>query len=136
VHLYAQTTMDPQGFEMIGQKIKAFIERHHSGNAPEVFVHNTICRQVSNRINHLEEFSASHDVILFVSGKESSNGRFLFEICRKANPKSYHIEDVGDIDKAWFSNAETAGISGATSTPLWQMNKIAEYIHRMDQKSF
>jgi 4-hydroxy-3-methylbut-2-en-1-yl diphosphate reductase len=134
VHLYAQTTMDPQGFDLIAARITAFLERHHSGNAPQVFIHNTICRQVSNRISHLEKFAGTHQVILFVSGKTSSNGRFLYNVCLKSNPKTYHIEKVSDIDKRWFDETETLGITGATSTPVWQMEEVAGFLSELTTK--
>jgi 4-hydroxy-3-methylbut-2-enyl diphosphate reductase len=134
VHLYAQTTMDPQGFDLMAARITAYLERHHTGNAPQVFIHNTICRQVSNRINHLEKFAAAHQVIMFASGKTSSNGRFLYNVCLKSNPKTYHIEEVTDIDPSWFDEIETVGITGATSTPVWQMEKVAGFLEDLKTK--
>jgi 4-hydroxy-3-methylbut-2-en-1-yl diphosphate reductase len=128
VHLYAQTTMDPLGFENIATEISSYLKTFHTEPGPKVFIHNTICRQVSNRVDHLKNFAADHAVLLFISGKESSNGRFLFNVCRDANPRSYHIENRNDIDPAWFVNIHTIGISGATSTPLWQMNDVMDYI--------
>lgn len=134
VHLYAQTTMDPQGFDLMAARITAYLERHHTGNAPQVFVHNTICRQVLNRISHLEKFAGNHQVIVFVSGKSSSNGRFLYDVCLKSNPGSYHIEEVSDIDKRWFDEIETVGITGATSTPVWQMKKVSDFLSELKTK--
>lgn len=131
VHLYAQTTMDPQGFDLMAARITAYLERHHTGNAPQVIIHNTICRQVSNRISHLEKFAGTHQVVLFVSGKTSSNGRFLYNVCLKSNPKTYHIEEVREIDLSWFDEAETVGITGATSTPVWQMEEVANFIRNI-----
>jgi len=134
VHLYAQTTMDPQGFYLMAARITTYLERHHAGNAPQVFIHNTICRQVSNRISHLEKFAKTHQVVLFVSGKSSSNGRFLYNVCLKSNPGSYHIEEVSDIDKRWFDEIETVGITGATSTPVWQMKKVSDFLSELKTK--
>lgn len=128
VHLYAQTTMDPEGFSQIANEIRKYLSEKNPVNTPQLFLHNTICRQVSNRIEHLEKFAASHEVLLFVSGKESSNGRFLFSVCQKANPLSYHIENENDIDFSWFENRVSAGITGATSTPLVQLNQVAEFL--------
>jgi 4-hydroxy-3-methylbut-2-en-1-yl diphosphate reductase len=134
VHLYAQTTLDPQGFDLIASQITAYLERHHTGNAPQVIIHNTICRQVSNRISHLEKFAGNHQVIVFVSGKSSSNGRFLYNVCLKSNPKTYHIEEANDIDLNWFDEIETVGITGATSTPAWQMKKVADFLGELKTK--
>jgi 4-hydroxy-3-methylbut-2-en-1-yl diphosphate reductase len=128
VHLYAQTTMNPQDYELIARQISAYLKEKNPGKEPQIHLHDSICRQVSNRIAHLEKFAAIHEVLLFVSGKDSSNGRFLFEICRKANPNSYHIEDHTEIDTAWFKNKKTTGISGATSTPLWQMQQVKDFL--------
>jgi len=128
VHLYAQTTMSPQGFEHMAEEIRSYLEGKNHGKAPQLFLHNTICRQVSNRIAHLEKFAANYEVLIFVSGKESANGCFLFEICRAANPASYHIEEHDEIDPEWFKGIAKVGISGATSTPAWQMSAVADYI--------
>lgn len=86
---------------------------------------DTICRQVSNREPQLTEFAARHDVILFVSGKKSSNGKALFESCIGANPRSHFISSRSELDAAWFHNSRTVGICGATSTPLWLMEDVA-----------
>ena len=128
VHLYAQTTMNPQDYELIARQITAYLKEKNPGKAPQIHMHDTICRQVSNRIAHLEKFATSHEVLLFVSGKDSSNGRFLFEVCRRANPASYHIEDQTGIDPAWFKQVKTTGISGATSTPMWLMQRVKDFL--------
>ena len=128
VHLFAQTTMDPKGFSGITQKIKKHLLRNAQGINPELFVHDTICRQVSNRIGHLRKFAASHQIVFFVSGKHSSNGKFLFGICKSVNPRSYHIESPGDISKTWLQGAESIGITGATSTPTSQLEAIKSWL--------
>ena len=88
--------------------------------------HDTICRQVSSREKHLDEFARKHDVVIFVCGRKSSNGKVLAEVCRAANPRTYNIEDVGELQPEWFEGAESVGICGATSTPKWLMQKVAE----------
>ena len=90
--------------------------------------HDTICRQVSSREKHLEEFSRRHDVIIFVCGRKSSNGKVLAEVCRAANPRTYNIEEAQELQEEWFVGAESVGICGATSTPKWLMKEIAEAI--------
>ncbi|MBE0663622.1 MAG: 4-hydroxy-3-methylbut-2-enyl diphosphate reductase [Bacteroidales bacterium] len=135
VHLYAQTTMDPQGFELMAAMIKSYLKEVNTENTSHVFIHNTICRQVSNRIEHLKKFAAENELLLFVSGNESSNGRFLFEVCRNANPRSYHIESRDDIDPEWFLNLNSIGITGATSTPVRQMNDVMDFIASLNLKA-
>lgn len=93
-----------------------------------VFADETICRQVSGREQHLREFAAQHDVIIFVCGRKSSNGRVLFEVCRRANPRSYNVEEAGELRAEWFADAASVGICGATSTPEWLMRETAEAI--------
>ena len=90
--------------------------------------HDTICRQVSSREKHLEEFARRHDVIIFVCGRKSSNGKVLAEVCRAANPRTYNIEEAQELQEEWFVGAESVGICGATSTPKWLMKEIAEAI--------
>ena len=125
VYLLSQTTQPLELFEEISVGILA---RSTKG---EITVHDTICRQVSNRNPHLREFAGQHDVILFVSGRESSNGKALFGICRRANHRSYKIEDENELRPEWFYAAESVGICGATSTPSWLMERVAESVGRM-----
>ncbi|MEM6261106.1 MAG: 4-hydroxy-3-methylbut-2-enyl diphosphate reductase [Bacteroidota bacterium] len=89
---------------------------------------DTICRQVSNREPELKKFAAKHDVIVFVSGKKSSNGRALYGTCKSVNPRSYFVSDAEEIDWAWFAGNERVGICGATSTPMWLMEQVAGVI--------
>ena len=127
VFLFSQTTKSTAGF----QKMKAMVEeRSHRAMEREIsdeflVTNDTVCRQVSNREPHLRKFASIHDVILFVSGKKSSNGKALFEVCKIVNPNSYFISDEEEIDKAWLINVESVGICGATSTPMWLMEKVA-----------
>ena len=96
---------------------------------------DTICRQVSGREQHLTEFAAQFDVVIFVCGRKSSNGKVLFEVCRKANPRTYNIEEAGELDRAWFEGVSTVGICGATSTPKWLMEQVAEQIQQVELKN-
>ncbi len=130
VYLFSQTTKSTAGF----QKMKALIEeRSHRAMEKEItdeflVTNDTVCRQVSNREPQLRKFSEIHDVILFVSGKKSSNGKALFEVCKSVNPNSYFISDETEIDKKWLKNTDSIGICGATSTPMWLMEQVA---HRL-----
>jgi 4-hydroxy-3-methylbut-2-en-1-yl diphosphate reductase len=121
IEVYSQTTMPADAFQNISDVL-----RNRAKSTIEI--HNTICRQVSNRVPLMKDFSSKYDVILFVSGKNSSNGKALFEICRKVNPASYFIETPADVQKKWFENAESIGICGATSTPDWLMEKVKSYV--------
>lgn len=93
-----------------------------------ITVDDTICRRVSNREIALAEFSRRFDVVVFVSGRKSSNGKVLFEVCREANSHSYQIEDESELCDEWFANCKSVGICGATSTPAWLMEQVAEAI--------
>ncbi len=120
--LYSQTTKSLDGFRHIVEEIKA---RKQTGGF-EYF--DTICRQVANRLSKLREFAASHDAIIFVSGAKSSNGKVLFEECRKVNARSYLVSDGSGLDMSLLEGADSIGICGATSTPRWLMADIAELI--------
>ena len=120
--LYSQTTKSLDGFRHIVEEIKA---RKQTGGF-EYF--DTICRQVANRLSKLREFAASHDAIVFVSGAKSSNGKVLFEECRKVNARSYLVSDGSGLDMSLLEGADSIGICGATSTPRWLMADIAELI--------
>ena len=116
--LYSQTTKSVDKFYHIKDQL---LSRGY-----EVKANDTICRQVSNRYEELENFVSHYDKIVFVSGKKSSNGKALYEVCKANNPSSYFISDEEEIDKNWIKNAESIGICGATSTPMWLMEKVAE----------
>ena len=92
---------------------------------------DSICRQVSNREPHLLKFAKEHDVIIFVSGKKSSNGKALYAVCQRENPQSYFIENEEELDANWFKNASSVGICGATSTPMWLMQQVADNIREI-----
>lgn len=120
--LYSQTTKSLDGFHEIIQLIK---ERKTKGSF-EYF--DTICRQVSNRLEKIREFAGSHDAIIFVCGAKSSNGKVLYEECRKVNHRSFLISDGEEIDLSQLNNTDSIGICGATSTPRWLMTNIAQHI--------
>lgn len=124
VVLFSQTTKSTEGF----YKIKSLIESRSAVPEIAVEMNDTICRQVSNREPQLRDFSKKYDVVIFVSGKKSSNGKVLFEACQQVNPASYFISDETELEKEWFNPGATVGICGATSTPMWLMESIAKYI--------
>ncbi len=116
--LYSQTTKSLQGFN----EIIAEIRRRKSSGSFEYF--DTICRQVANRMPKIREFASAHEVVIFVSGRQSSNGHALFEECRRVNSRSYFVERADDIRPQWIAGAESVGVCGATSTPGWLMDEV------------
>lgn len=128
VYLYSQTTKSLEGFRKIVDKIA---ERNAGRYTFESY--DTICRQVANRIDKIREFAAAHELIIFVSGKKSSNGKVLFAECLDANPNSHLISAEDEINPEWLKGVERIGICGATSTPMWLMDKVKERIIEMDK---
>jgi 4-hydroxy-3-methylbut-2-enyl diphosphate reductase len=132
--LFSQTTMDKPTFsairEALAQRIKDLIVASMEDEAIEFHAKDTICGQVSGREKKIREFAESNDVVLFVAGRKSSNGKVLFEIVKSANPKSYVIEDVGEVQEEWLEGAGTVGVTGATSTPQWLMEKVKNEIEK------
>ncbi len=123
--LYSQTTKSLDDF----RKIVEYIKQHISPSATFRY-YDTICRQVANRMPHIRDFASRHDVILFVCGKKSSNGRVLYEECKSVNPSSYLIDSAAEIDFTWLENCHSIGICGATSTPKWLMEECAKRIQK------
>lgn len=116
IALFSQTTKDPEEYRSLAESIRA--------RSSAVRVFDTICRQVASRHKSLVEFARSHSVILFVSGRESSNGKVLFDLCSSVNPRTYWLENASDLNRAWLRDGDTVGICGATSTPLWQLEEL------------
>ena len=123
IYLFSQTTMSVHDFKEIVEEIQ---KRIHKEVNFRYF--DTICRQVANRIPHIREFSARHDLILFVAGEKSSNGKVLLSECTKANENTYLISNSDDIHPEWLNNVKSVGICGATSTPKWLMEDVARKI--------
>ena len=126
IYFLSQTTQSIDLFNHLAEVI--------SGRMAEgvtLTVNDTICRRVAGREALLAEFSKSVDVVLFVCGRKSSNGKVLSDVCRAANPRCYNIEEASDVDMAWFEGAESVGICGATSTPRWLMENVASAVEEM-----
>ena len=118
--LYTQTTKSKEKFyEIVSKLTKTGVDVH---------VNDTLCRQVSNRDNQLQDFSNNFDKIVFVSGTKSSNGNALFNVCKQNNSNSYFVSSSDEIDRSWFSKDEKVGVCGATSTPMWLMEEVKEKI--------
>ena len=126
IYLYSQTTKNLGEFH----RIIEYIQQHISPDA--VFrSFDTICRQVANRMPNICNFAARHDLVLFVCGHKSSNGKVLYGECRRVNPNSYQIESASEIDERWLQGVSTIGICGATSTPKWLMEECRDHINQL-----
>lgn len=123
IRLYSQTTKSKEHY----QQLIANIQSHLPENA-DFKAFDTICSRVTNRVEQLQQFARSVEVLLFVSGEESSNGRYLFQYCLNVQPNTHFVSDISQIQSSWFHGIETVGITGATSTPRWLMERVAEYL--------
>jgi 4-hydroxy-3-methylbut-2-enyl diphosphate reductase len=136
VTLFSQTTKSTKGFYEISKKIEDRIKAYKGElNQLDYNANDSICRQVSNREPQLQRFSAENDVILFVSGKKSSNGKALYQVCLSENPRSFFIENETELDRDWFSSANSVGICGATSTPMWLMEQVKSHLESLSEKA-
>lgn len=126
IYFLSQTTQSIDLFNHLAEVI-----RGRMAEGVTLTVNDTICRRVAGREALLAEFSKSVDVVLFVCGRKSSNGKVLSDVCRAANPRCYNIEEASDVDMAWFEGAESVGICGATSTPRWLMENVASAVVEM-----
>ncbi len=124
VVVFSQTTKSVEGFRNLAQKLK------EQSVAGKVETHDTICRQVSDRVPHLQNFAVRFERVLFVGGLRSSNAQVLFDVCKKQNEQSYFVSTPDEVQPGWFSGVETVGICGATSTPQWLMEKVADKIRQ------
>ncbi|MBI5218069.1 MAG: 4-hydroxy-3-methylbut-2-enyl diphosphate reductase [Bacteroidia bacterium] len=128
VILFSQTTQSTEGFYSIRKEIEKRLAEKQGADNFSLIANDTICLQVSTRGPQLKEFARKHDVVIFVSGKKSSNGKMLFDVCRNENPNTHFVSDVEDIDYTWFAKINSAGICGATSTPRRLMEEICNEI--------
>lgn len=126
IYLYSQTTKSLDEYNKIIGYIKGKIEQGHTFTS-----FDTICRQVANRMENIRAFAKRHDVVLFVSGRKSSNGKVLFSECKKVNSHTYHIEGPEEINPSWLDDNMKVGICGATSTPKWLMERCREVLENM-----
>ena len=140
INVFSQTTKSLQKYSEIISEIKKRAEKTISilpissseKSEKNVITNDTICGQVSNRDKELRKFSSKKDIILFVSGKKSSNGRVLYQVCKNTNPNSYFISDCTEIKNDWLKNIKTVGICGATSTPFWLMRKVKKFLENKE----
>lgn len=135
VTLFSQTTKSTKGFYELSQKIEERIKAAKGElTALDFNANDSICRQVSNREPQLQKFAQENDVILFVSGKKSSNGKALYQVCLSENPRSYFVENETEVDPSWFHPQDRVGICGATSTPMWLMEQVKAHVESMEEK--
>ncbi len=123
VTLFSQTTKSIASFREVAEALRE--------KGIRVKVRDTICRQVSGREENLAEFASQQDVVVFVAGKESSNGKVLFGFCQSSNPRSYFISYPDEIQHSWFSHGQKVGVAGATSTPLWLIQRVKEHLQSL-----
>lgn len=124
IFFLSQTTQSVGLFWRLAERMREMLDDEN-----KLTVDDTICRRVSNREGALKEFAARFDVVIFVCGKKSSNGKVLFDVCRGSNPRSYNIEEQSELQDEWFKDCESVGICGATSTPTWLMQQVADAIN-------
>lgn len=127
IYFLSQTTQSVDKFNRLADIMRARLK-----DQSLLTVDDTICRRVSSREANLRQFAMQHDVIIFVCGRKSSNGKVLYNVCHQANERSYNIEEASELQKEWFDGAESVGICGATSTPKWLMEDIAATIASMN----
>ena len=133
LEIFSQTTKSPVEYSEICKVLSETLPHIDSpdgstGSPSGLTVHNTICSQVASRHEELADFALRHDVIVFVSGASSSNGKVLFDLCKSRNPRTYHISSPSELEPEWFSDGDKVGVCGATSTPGWLLEQVAERI--------
>jgi 4-hydroxy-3-methylbut-2-enyl diphosphate reductase len=129
VYLFSQTTMSVKEFNNLRDILHfRMVEKGIQDPEKNLIVNKTICGQVSNREPHLKLFAQKHDTIIFVSGRESSNGKMLYSICKNVNEDTHFVSSAEEIDKLWFNGKKSVGICGATSTPKWLIENIRDII--------
>lgn len=125
IELFSQTTMSPDGYRQVRELLAGVMD------GASLEVHDTICRQVASRRREISDFARLHDAIVFVSGKESSNGKVLCERCRSANIRTWHVGSAAELRREWFRPEDRVGVCGATSTPGWLLEEVAEAIKNL-----
>jgi 4-hydroxy-3-methylbut-2-enyl diphosphate reductase len=129
VYLFSQTTMSVKEYKNLTDILRARMQDNQITEPDKnLIINKTICGQVSNREPHLKTFAKKHDIIIFVSGKESSNGKMLYSVCRDINPDTHFVSSAEELDLSWFKDKNSAGICGATSTPKWLIENIRDII--------
>lgn len=132
--VFSQTTKSPAEYSRLCARLEEMMATYNEMSVERfkgrhlLNVHDTVCSQVATRHERLSKFALDHDVVIFVSGKASSNGKVLCDLCKSLNIRTYHIDSVGEIKREWFRADDKVGVCGATSTPKWLLEEVAEYI--------
>ena len=132
--VFSQTTKSPAEYAMLCSRLEEDMAKANELSVERfkgrgmLTVHNTICSQVATRHEKLSKFALEHDIIIFVSGKASSNGKVLCDLCKSLNIRTYHIDSASEIKREWFRADDKVGICGATSTPKWLLDEVAKRI--------
>lgn len=135
IHLFSQTTQNTDIYEQLILKIKQKMHEAQCGKDGAFHAFHTICGQVSGRKPRMEKFAREYELIIFVSGPKSSNGKYLFRVCKDRNPHTYIVSGAEDIRQEWFDGVSRVGISGATSTPRWLMEEVAARIRQLANRA-
>jgi len=137
--LFSQTTMDKATFyhikEELERRVKELVVESFEENALDFHAKDTICGQVSGRDRKLRAFAQENDVMVFIAGRNSSNGKVLYHVCKEANPQTYFVETEAEIQPEWFNGIESVGITGATSTPQWLMEQVKAFIEALGRRA-
>ncbi|MGA9363057.1 MAG: 4-hydroxy-3-methylbut-2-enyl diphosphate reductase [Bacteroidota bacterium] len=137
--LFSQTTMDKATFyqikEELERRVKELVVESFEENALDFHAKDTICGQVSGRDRKLRAFAQENDVMIFIAGRNSSNGKVLYHVCQEANPRTYFVETEAEIQPEWFNGVENVGITGATSTPQWLMEQVKAFIEALGNRA-
>ncbi len=134
VNIFAQTTKSLKVYARINEEIKIRMKKAQGRDDINFISNNSICRKVSHRDIQLRKFAKEHDILIFVSGRKSSNGKMLYNVCKKENEKTFFVSNIEEIKDKWFSKNDKIGICGATSTPSWLMKKIKNKIIKLNNK--
>lgn len=132
--IFSQTTKSPAEYARLCSRLEEMMAAYNELSVERLrgrrllVIHDTICAQVAARHERLSKFALAHDIIIFVSGKASSNGKVLCELCKSLNIRTYHVDSVTEIKREWFRADDVVGVCGATSTPKWLLEEVAEYI--------
>ena len=137
--IFSQTTKSPAEYSRLCSRLEEMMAEYNELSVERfrgrrlLVIHETICAQVATRHERLSEFALGHDIIIFVSGKASSNGKVLCDLCKSLNIRTYHIDSVSEIKREWFRADDKVGVCGATSTPKWLLEEVAEYILELNK---
>ena len=137
--VFSQTTKSPAEYKRLCSRLEEIMASYNELSVEKfkgrglLHVHDTICSQVATRHERLSKFALEHDIIVFVSGKASSNGKVLCELCKSLNIRTYHIDSVGEIKREWFRADDKVGVCGATSTPKWLLEEVAEHVLELNK---